>query len=141
MKTIPTSIILQLFIILLILSMGSLLFTSLTPYLSGFLGALTLYILLIDPMKKLMARKWRPGLAALFLLVLSFFCILLPFVGVGLMRPRQREVEYRKRIVPIKITQPDLGATFLPSIFSWGQLIECKGSRHLKNRRDMVSKR
>jgi len=123
MKTIPTSIILQLFIILLILSMGSLLFTSLTPYLSGFLGALTLYILLIDPMKKLMARKWRPGLAALFLLVLSFFCILLPFVGVGLMLGKkvgQGLVNSEKYVDLIKqkigIWETDLGMDLSTSI-------------------------
>ncbi len=85
MKTIPADIIRQLFIILFIVLMGGVLFKSLVPYLSGFLGALTLYILLLGPMKKLILKKWRPGVAALFLLVLSFFCILLPFAGVGLM--------------------------------------------------------
>ncbi|WP_324027095.1 AI-2E family transporter [Maribacter sp. BPC-D8] len=85
MKNIPADIIRQLFMILFIVLMGGVLFKSLLPYLSGFLGALTLYILLLKPMKKLILRKWRPGLAALFLLVISFFCILLPFAGVGLM--------------------------------------------------------
>ncbi|WP_424000118.1 AI-2E family transporter [Maribacter sp. IgM3_T14_3] len=85
MKNIPADIIRQLFMILFIVLMGGVLFKSLVPYLSGFLGALTLYILLLNPMKKLILRKWRPGLAALFLLVISFFCILLPFAGVGLM--------------------------------------------------------
>lgn len=85
MKTIPADIIRQLFMILFIVLMGGVLFKSLVPFLSGFLGALTLYILLLGPMKKLTLKKWRPGAAALFLLVLSFFCILLPFAGVGLM--------------------------------------------------------
>ena len=85
MKNIPAGIVRQLFMILFIVLMGGVLFRSMIPYLSGFLGALTLYILLLDPMKKLILNKWRPGLAALFLLVLSFFCILLPFAGVGLM--------------------------------------------------------
>ena len=85
MKTIPADIIRQLFIILFIILMGSVLFKSLVPYLSGFLGALTLYILLVGQMRKLILKKWRPGFAALVLLVLSFFCILLPFAGVGLM--------------------------------------------------------
>ena len=85
MKTIPAEIIRQVFMILFIVLMGGILFKSLVPYLSGFLGALTLYILLLGPMKKLTSKNWRPGLAALLLLVLSFFCILLPFAGVGLM--------------------------------------------------------
>ncbi len=85
MKTIPSDTIRQLFMILFIFLMGSLLYVSLLPYLSGFLGALTLYILLLEPMKKLISKKWRPSMASLFLLTLSFVCILLPFAGVALM--------------------------------------------------------
>lgn len=85
MKTIAPSIIRQLFLLLLILLLGSLIFKNLIPYLSGLLGAITLFVLLFASMIKLERRNWRPSLAALFLLIVSFLGILLPIAGVALM--------------------------------------------------------
>ena len=85
MKTIPASILRQLFFILLLLLLGVLIFIKMIPYLSGVLGAITLYILLIGFMKKLTARKWPSSLAAFFLMLCSFFCLILPFAAVLLM--------------------------------------------------------
>lgn len=85
-KTIPSSIIRQLFVILLILLMGSLIFRELLPYLTGVLGALTLYVLMRKWMIKLIEKnKWSPSLAAFFLMFLSFVVILIPTIGVILM--------------------------------------------------------
>ncbi len=86
MTQIAPKIIRQIFILLLILLMGSLIFTEMLPYLSGVLGAITFYILLRKFMVALVKRfKWKPALAAIFLMIMSFFVILIPLTGVGLM--------------------------------------------------------
>ena len=82
MKTIPSSIIRQIFILLLLLLMGSLIFRELLPYLSGFLGAITLYVLLRGFMLKLLRKKWPTALAATSLILLSVIGILLPVSGI-----------------------------------------------------------
>lgn len=48
------------------------------PYLSGILGAITLYVVLRKPMTKLVNRGWKPVLASSFLMFLSFIGILVP---------------------------------------------------------------
>ncbi|MEZ4793059.1 MAG: AI-2E family transporter [Gelidibacter sp.] len=86
MKQIPPQIIRQIFVLLLILLMGSLIFRELLPYLTGVLGAVTIYILLRKWMAKLVnKRKWNPTLAAILLMLMSFVGILLPIAGVVLM--------------------------------------------------------
>ncbi|MRT16541.1 AI-2E family transporter [Vitellibacter sp. q18] len=83
---IPPKIIRQVFIILLILLMGSLIFRELLPYLTGVLGAVTIYVLMRKWMAKLVKKKnWSPPLAATFLMLLSFFGILIPIAGIILM--------------------------------------------------------
>jgi predicted PurR-regulated permease PerM len=72
----------QFFILLLIISIGGLIFIELAPYLSGVLGAITIYELLKKPMKKLLDKGWHPNLAAGFLIVISFFAILIPIASV-----------------------------------------------------------
>jgi predicted PurR-regulated permease PerM len=52
------------------------------PYLAGVLGAITMYILLRKPMKKLVKKGWKSNLAAAFLLVMSFIVILIPLSGI-----------------------------------------------------------
>ena len=85
-KQIPPQIIRQIFIILLILLMGSLIFRELLPYLTGVLGAITIYVLMRKWMAKLVNRKkWNPSLAASVLMVISFFGILIPIAGIILM--------------------------------------------------------
>ncbi|PVW16210.1 AI-2E family transporter [Marixanthomonas spongiae] len=86
MKSISPNIIRQLFVLLLILLMGSLIFREMVPYLSGVLGAVTIYVLLRGWMKKLVnKKKWNPDLAAGLLMLLSFIGILLPVSGIVLM--------------------------------------------------------
>ena len=86
MTQISPKVIRQIFILLLIILMGSLIFAELLPYLSGVLGAITFYILLRKFMAKLVkSYKWRPALAAIFLMLISFFVILIPLTGFALM--------------------------------------------------------
>lgn len=86
MEQIPAKIIRQIFVLLLILFMGSLIFREMLPYLTGVLGAVTIYILLRKWMAKLVnKKKWNPTLAAIMLMLMSFVCILLPIVGIVMM--------------------------------------------------------
>lgn len=85
MPKIHKNIIRQLFSLLLILLLGYLIFKAMIPFMSGLLGAITLYILLKKWMRNLVLnRKWRPGWAAAFLMFLSFVGILIP-VGLTVM--------------------------------------------------------
>jgi predicted PurR-regulated permease PerM len=83
MNKIPAQIIRQVFVLLLILLMGSLIFREMQPYLTGVLGAVTIYILLRNWMSKLVNEKrWKPSIAAALLMFVSFICILVPIAGV-----------------------------------------------------------
>lgn len=83
MKEIPPQIIRQVFVILLILLMGTLIFRELLPYLTGVLGAITIYVLMRKWMVKLVKKKkWNPSFAATFLMVISFVGILIPISGI-----------------------------------------------------------
>jgi predicted PurR-regulated permease PerM len=75
----------QVFVLLLILFFAVLIFRELIPYLSGVLGAITVYVLLRKWMSFLIKRKWHPDIAAAFLMSISFICILLPVLGIILM--------------------------------------------------------
>jgi len=85
MAQIDPKIIRQIFILLLIIMLGGLIFGAILPYFSGVLGAITIYVLLRIPMSKLVKKGWPPNLAAVVLLVGSFVCILLPVSGIVLM--------------------------------------------------------
>ncbi|GAB5401192.1 MAG: AI-2E family transporter [Aureisphaera sp.] len=85
MKTIPENIIRQIFVLIIILIMGGLIFRELLPYFSGVLGAITIYVLMRGWMIKLVRRGWNANLAAALLCFLSFVGILLPVSGVILM--------------------------------------------------------
>ena len=86
MQQIPLKIIRQLFVLLLILFMGSLIIREMIPYLTGVLGAVTIYILFRKWMSHLVKkRKWSPTVAAISLMLLSFVGILLPVAGIILM--------------------------------------------------------
>ena len=85
MEAIPTKTIRQIIILLGLGVVGFLIFYELLPYLSGVLGAITLYVLLKKPMKKLVNKGWHSSLAASFLMLLSFIGILIPVLGITLM--------------------------------------------------------
>ncbi|MGR7813775.1 AI-2E family transporter [Lacinutrix undariae] len=101
MKSISPQIIRQLFVLLLIILMGGLIFKETLPYLGGILGAITIYVILLNPMKKLVKKGWPPNLAALFLMVASFLCIMIPLVGLGIMMGRKIEyvVDNSKEVI------------------------------------------
>ena len=85
MKTVPQNIIRQIFVLVIILIMGGLIFRELLPYFSGILGAITIYVLMRGWMLKLVRKGWKPSLAAALLCVISFVGILLPILGVVLL--------------------------------------------------------
>ena len=84
-NTIAPKTIRQIFVLLLILLMVVLISKELLPYLSGVLGAITIYVLLRKWMGVLLQRGWNESLAAALLMFLSFVCILLPVAGIILM--------------------------------------------------------
>tara|TARA_R110002094_G_scaffold166754_5_gene150101 strand:+ start:2279 stop:3301 length:1023 start_codon:yes stop_codon:yes gene_type:complete len=85
MKAIDAKIIRQIFLLLLIILIGGMIFYEMLPYFSGVLGAVTLYVLLRNIMSKLVKKGWHPNLAAVFLMLISFFVILLPIAGIIIM--------------------------------------------------------
>jgi predicted PurR-regulated permease PerM len=85
MKYISQKIINQLFLLFVIICIAGLLVFEMIPYLSGVLGAITIYVLLRKPMKKLVSKGWNPVIAAIVLLILSIICILIPISGIILM--------------------------------------------------------
>ncbi|WBU88673.1 AI-2E family transporter [Cellulophaga omnivescoria] len=85
MKYISPHIIRQIFVLLLIVLMGGLIFKEILPYLSGVLGAITMYVILKKPMQKLAKKGWQVNIAAIFLMILSFLCIMVPITGLGFM--------------------------------------------------------
>lgn len=85
MKPISPTIIRQVFVLLLIVLMAALIFQEVLPYLSGILGAITIYVILQKPMRSLIKKGWSTNFAALFLMLSSFLCIMIPVVGLGLM--------------------------------------------------------
>jgi predicted PurR-regulated permease PerM len=85
MKTIPPKVIRQIFVLFLIILIGTLIFKEMLPYFSGVLGAITIYVLMRKWMNKLLDKGWHPDLAAGFLMFLSFIGILVPVTGIILM--------------------------------------------------------
>lgn len=68
----------------LILLLSIIIFKELQPYLGGFFGAFTLFILLKGVMVKLVEQyKWRKGLSASVIVLGTTFFILIPFTGFG----------------------------------------------------------
>lgn len=85
MKYISPHIIRQIFVLLLIGLMGTLIVREMLPYLSGVLGAITIYVILRKPMKKMISKGWNTSLSAIILMIVSFVCIMVPVVGLGLL--------------------------------------------------------
>jgi predicted PurR-regulated permease PerM len=86
MNQIAPQLIRQVFLILIILLVGSMIFVEMLPYLMGILGAITIYILLRKWMVYLeQTRKWKPAIAASVLMLFSFVVILVPIAGIVMM--------------------------------------------------------
>lgn len=103
MKHISPYLIRQIFILLLILLTGGLIFQKMLPYISGVLGAVTMYVLLRKPMEKLVAKGWPSHLTAILLMLLSFVCIALPVVGLGFMMGSKVEqaADHSKKVIDV----------------------------------------
>lgn len=85
MKRIGPTLVRQVFVLLVILFLGFLIFVEIIPYLSGILGAITLFVILKTWMGKLERRGWKKSLAAIVLMFLSFIGILIPVALIVLM--------------------------------------------------------
>jgi len=85
MDRLKPSLVRQVFVLLLILFLTVLIVRETLPYLSGVLGAVTLYVILKGWMKKLMNRGWKPALAASLLMTGSFVGILIPVTLIAFM--------------------------------------------------------
>jgi predicted PurR-regulated permease PerM len=82
MKSINVKIVRQIFTLIIIVLIGLLIFKELLPYLSGVLGAITIYVLMRKWMERLVEKGWRPPIAAALLMMISFVGILLPVTGI-----------------------------------------------------------
>lgn len=85
MKKLSPALVRQIFVLLLIVFLGILIFKEIIPYLSGVLGAITLYVLMRKWMIKLVNRGWKKSLAAGMLMLGSFIGILIPVVLIVIM--------------------------------------------------------
>lgn len=87
MNAIPNNVLRQIFLLVIIVLLGLLVFSEVKTFIPAFLGAYTLYVLMRKYMFIMQARyKWKSGLAAGALMFLSFLIILVPiFVLVNMM--------------------------------------------------------
>lgn len=83
----------QLSFILILLTLGAVLFIELQSFMPAFLGALTLYVLMRKWMFRMVyTRKWKPSAAAALLMTTSFIIIMIPvWVIVNMLTSR---IEY-----------------------------------------------
>ncbi len=82
--TLDSNLLRQIFFIAIIIFLGIVLFSELWFFTSAFLGAVTFYVVMRDRMFYLTEKKrWNSGSAALVLMLLSFFVILVPIGILG----------------------------------------------------------
>tara|TARA_R110002051_G_scaffold5705_17_gene28921 strand:+ start:807 stop:1862 length:1056 start_codon:yes stop_codon:yes gene_type:complete len=116
MNKLKPELVRQLFLILLILFLFVLIIEEMTPYLSGVLGAITLYVLMRKPVKKLIKRGWKKGLAAGLAMLASFIIILVPIGLTVLMLTNKigKAVKNSERVIQavkdqVGVWEDDLG--------------------------------
>ncbi len=85
MNKLNPNLVRQLLVLFIILFLGILIFKELMPYISGVLGAITLYVIFKNWMRKLVAKGWKKSLAAGALMLASFVIILIPVSLIALM--------------------------------------------------------
>ena len=78
MTSLKPKLVRQLFLLVIIVFLTILIFKEMIPYLSGVLGAITLFVLLRKWMEKLAKKGWGRAWAASFLMFMSFIVILVP---------------------------------------------------------------
>ncbi|WP_422859537.1 AI-2E family transporter [Flagellimonas sp. S174] len=82
MKHLHPNLIRQLFVLMVIIGFAIIIFRGIAPYLTGFLGAITLYVLSYPLMERLDRFNVPSAVGALLLIISSFFLILLPLWGI-----------------------------------------------------------
>ncbi len=81
MKPIPSNIIRQIFLIIIIILLGLVLFREMRTFIPAFLGAYTLFVIMRKYQFILTGKyKWKNSLTAALLMLLSFLIILLPIM-------------------------------------------------------------
>lgn len=81
MNYISNNIVRQILLLLFIVLLGFILWSQLNTFLPAFLGAYTLYVMMRKYMFILQAKyKWKSGLCATLLMLLSFLIIMLPIL-------------------------------------------------------------
>lgn len=108
MQSIKPGLLRQAFVIFLIILLGWLIFKEMATYLSGVLGAITLFVLMRKWQGYLVKkRKWNPGVAAGLLMTASFLVILIPIAGLVLMLTSKisKAVENSGKVIDIVKTQ------------------------------------
>lgn len=85
MEKLTPRLVRQLFILLIIVSLGWLIFSEILPYISGVLGAITFYVLLKGLMQKMLKKGWNATLSVSVLMLGSFILILVPVLSIILM--------------------------------------------------------
>ncbi len=115
MDRLKPSLVRQIFVLLLILFLTVLIFDKILPYLSGVLGAITLYVILKNWMKKLVAKGWKPPLAASLLMTASFVGILIPVSLIAFMLTNKigKAVSNSERVLRALKNQLDNAETYL----------------------------
>ena len=123
MKKLSPGLVRQLFLILLILFLSVLIIEQMTPYLSGILGAITLYVLLTGITQKLIKRGWKAGYAAGLVMLGSFLIILVPIGLIVMMLTNKigKAVNNSERVIEviknqIGVWEADLGYKISDSI-------------------------
>lgn len=82
-NAIHPNLIRQLFILSMIIFLGYLICKELVPYLSGILGAVTLYVLFNPWMHRMLIKGYKAWLAATIILLTSFAIIIIPLGGIA----------------------------------------------------------
>ncbi len=82
---ISQKVIRQVFLLAVIVIIGLVIYDNLKTYLSGILGAITLFVIFRGTMKRFSSWGFPKGLSATLILVLSFFIIVIPLAGVIIM--------------------------------------------------------
>lgn len=105
----------QLFLLLLIILSGTLIFQEMIPYLSGVLGAITIYVIFRNWMGKLLEKGWNKNVAAALLMLVSFIGILLPISGIVLLLGSKvsKAIESSEQVIEILKAQIDSFESYL----------------------------
>jgi len=103
MNKLNPSLVRQLLVLFIILFLGILIFKELVPYISGVLGAITLFVISRKWMQKLVAKGLKKSLAAGLLMLASFIVILIPVGLIALMLSSKikRSITNSEKIIDI----------------------------------------